>query len=285
MVMLKEMPFYEQSATRVLQARVITIASGKGGVGKSNFATNLAIQLCKLGKRVVIIDADFGLANVEILLGVAPKNNVSDVLNGKIDMESALTEGPLGCMFLSGGTGINSLSELSDNQIMRLTNGFLSLDSLTDCIVIDTRAGLSNVVINFIKAAVDTIIVTTPDPTAIADAYALIKSVRVNMPDINELKLVVNCVTCDREAREVYDKLNGASSRFLGVDLIMLGAVPHDAYLMRAVRRQKPVSILFPNAESSTSFRDISARLLDLRVEKRNSIQNFVLKLIGKLNS
>ncbi|MCL2840392.1 MAG: MinD/ParA family protein [Defluviitaleaceae bacterium] len=265
-------------------ARVIAVASGKGGVGKSNFATNLAIQMRKLGKRVVIIDADFGLANVEILLGVSPQHTVSHVLNGEVDMEVALTTGPLGCMFLSGGSGMSALSELTDSQIARLTDGFLRLDDLADFIIIDTRAGLSNAVMNFIKAASDTIIVTTPDPTAIADAYALIKSIKATMPEIEVLQLVINCAINSAEVQEVYEKLNGVASRFLGIKLSLLGSIPYDASLVRAVRKQQPVSILFPNAESTKHFRIICAKLLKMQVEKKGSIQNFVMKLIGRFS-
>jgi flagellar biosynthesis protein FlhG len=268
-----------------MNARVIAVASGKGGVGKSNFSINLAIQMRKMGKRVVIIDADFGLANVEILLGVAPKHNVGDVINGNIDIESALTTGPLGLMFLSGGSGLSSLSDLTDNQLMRLTDGFIRLDDLADFIIIDTRAGLSNAVTNFIRAASDTIVVTTPDPTAIADAYALIKNVKTTMPDIGVLKLVVNCAVNDAEAQEVFEKLNGVSSRFLGIKLLLLGCIPFDSYLVRAVRKQKPVSIQFPFAESSNRYQQICANLLQMEMGKKNNIQNFVLKLIGRFSS
>jgi flagellar biosynthesis protein FlhG len=266
----------------MMNSRVIAVASGKGGVGKSNFATNLAIQMRKLGKRVVIIDADFGLANVEILLGVSPKYTVADVLDGKVDIEQALTTGPLGCMFLSGGSGIASLTDLTDGQILRLTDGFLRLDALSDCIIIDTRAGISNVVINFIKAAADIIIVTTPDPTAIADAYELMKSVKAAMPEMEELQVVINCAMSDMEAQDVFDKLNGVSSRFLGIKLSLLGSIPYDVYLVRAVRKQQPVSILYPYTESTNRFSRICAKLLEMQVGKKNSIQNFVLKLIGR---
>ena len=268
-----------------MNARVIAVASGKGGVGKSNFATNLCLQMCRLGKKIVIIDADFGLANVEILLGVAPKHSVTDVLIGRVSIEAALTVGPLGCSFLSGGTGISALNEVSDNQILRLTDGFVSLDSTTDCIIIDTRAGLSNAVINFIKAASDTIVLTTPDPTAIADAYALIKSVKKTMPDIKRLGLVVNCAANKEEADDVYMKLSAVSKRFLDIELSLLGFVPYDPYLVKAVRRQKPVSILYPNSESTKRFGEIAANLLKMDPVQKNSIQNFVLKLIGRFTS
>jgi flagellar biosynthesis protein FlhG len=273
-----------QKVKTTMTARVIAIASGKGGVGKSNFSINLAIQMRKLGKRVVIIDADFGLANVEILLGVAPKHTVADVLNGNVDMESALTIGPMGCMFLSGGSGMAALTDLTDNQILRLTDGFLRLDDLVDFIIIDTRAGISNAVTNFIRAASDTIVVTTPDPTAIADAYALMKSIKTTMPDVGVLKLVVNCAVNDAEAQEVFEKLNGVSARFLGIKLLFLGCIPFDSYLVRAVRKQKPVSIQYPFAESANRYTEICANLLEMETGKKSNIQNFVMKLIGRFS-
>ncbi|MCL2386286.1 MAG: MinD/ParA family protein [Defluviitaleaceae bacterium] len=277
-------PEHDESKS-TMNAQVIAIASGKGGVGKSNFSINMAIQMRKLGKRVVIIDADFGLANVEILLGIVPKHTVADVINGVVDIEAALTTGPLGCMFLSGGSGMSALTDLTDNQILRLTDGFLRLDALADYIIIDTRAGLSNAVTNFIKAASDTIVVTTPDPTAIADAYALIKSVKATMPDVGVLKLVVNCAVNESEANDVYDKLNGVSARFLGIKLLFLGCIPFDSYLVRAVRKQKPVSIQYPFAESANKYSEICAKLLKLETGKKSNIQNFVLKLIGRFGA
>jgi flagellar biosynthesis protein FlhG len=191
----------------------------------------------------------------------------------------------MGCMFLSGGTGISALTDLTDNQLLRLTDGFLHLDDMVDFIIIDTRAGLSNAVTNFIRAATDTIVVTTPDPTAIADAYALIKSVKTMMPDVGVLKLVVNCAVNDAEAHDVFEKLNGVSARFLGIKLVLLGCIPFDSYLVRAVRKQKPVSIQYPFAESANRYSDICANLLQMEAGKRNNIQNFVLKLIGRFSS
>ncbi|MCL2456467.1 MAG: MinD/ParA family protein, partial [Defluviitaleaceae bacterium] len=247
-----------------MSARVISVASGKGGVGKSNFTINMAIQMRKLGKRVAIIDADFGLANVEILLGVAPRYTVADILNGSIEMEAALTVGPMGCMFLSGGSGMAALTDLTDNQILRLTDGFLQLDKLVDYILIDTRAGISNVVTNFIRASSDTIVVTTPDPTAIADAYALIKSVKTTMPEVDVLRLVVNCAVSEAEANDVFEKLSGVSARFLGIKIFYLGYIPFDSYLVRAVRKQKPVSLQYPFAKSANKYNLMCANLLNM---------------------
>jgi len=268
-----------------MTARVVAIASGKGGVGKSNFSINLAIQMRKLGKRVVIIDADFGLANVEILLGVSPRFSVADVLNGTVDIAEALTKGPLGVMFLSGGSGIAALTDLADSQLMRLIDGFVQLDDMVDFIIIDTRAGISNVVVNFMRAATDNIIVTTPDPTAIADAYALIKSIKKSMPDVGVMRLIVNCSVSDSEATEVFEKLNAVSSRFIDIKLALLGIIPFDSYLVRAVRKQKPVSIQYPFAESSNRYSEICAKLLQVETSKKGNIQSFVMKLIGRFSS
>ena len=285
LMMHKQIHEDESVAKNTMNARVISVASGKGGVGKSNFSINLGLQMRKLGKRVVIIDADFGLANVEILLGVSPKYSVNDILNGSVEMKDALTVGPLGCMFLSGGSGISSLTDLTDNQILRLTDGFSQLDDMVDFIIIDTRAGISNSVTNLIKASSDTILITTPDPTAIADAYALIKNVKAAMPSMSEIKLVVNCSVNDTEGRDVFEKLNGVSSRFLEIELTFLGCIPFDSYLVRAVRKQKPVSTLFPFAESSNRYNEICARLLEIEIIKRSNIQSFVMKLVGRFNS
>ena len=274
----------EAAPKSTMSARVYAIASGKGGVGKSNFATNLAVCMRKLGKRVVIIDADFGLANIEILLGIHPKHTVADVLNGTADIETALTKGPLDIMFLSGGTGMLNLHEMSDKQLAQLTAGFIRLDDLADCIIIDPRAGLSNAVVNFIKAADETVIITTPDPTAIADAYALIKSIKNTAPHITELKLIVNCADSDEEADEVREKLSGVCERFLGIKLIPLGTIPYDTYLARAVRRQQPVTMVYPSSDSARRINEISNNLLQVTTSKKNSIYSFVLKLIGRFN-
>jgi flagellar biosynthesis protein FlhG len=275
----------EETPKPTMSARVYAVASGKGGVGKSNFATNLAVCMRMLGKRVVIIDADFGLANIEILLGIHPKHTVADVLNGNANIEKALTTGPLDIMFLSGGTGMLNLSEMSDKQLAQLTAGFIKLDDLADCIIIDTRAGLSNAVVNFIKAADETVIITTPDPTAIADAYALIKSIRNTAPHITELKLVVNCADSEAEAQEVQEKLSGVCERFLGIKLVPIGVIPYDTYLARAVRRQKPVTRANPTSDSANSINEITNTLLQVTKKKTNSIYSFVLKLIGRFNS
>jgi flagellar biosynthesis protein FlhG len=267
----------------VMTARMITISSGKGGVGKSNFTVNLAIHLRKQNKRVIIIDADFGLANVEVLYGIIPKYNAGNVLTGQIGMENALTVGPLGVMFLSGGSGLTALSDISEEQMSLLIEGFAQLDEMADIILIDTGAGMSKSVLNFIRATQETIVVTTPDPTSITDAYALIKTIKEGVGGLPEIKLLVNRIDDPNEGIEIYDKLNAVCERFLGIKLENLGSVPYDKLLGRSVKKQSPVSILYPDAESAKSIEAVTRRLLDIPpVEKKTNIRSFLSKLLGR---
>jgi flagellar biosynthesis protein FlhG len=267
----------------VMTSRMITVASGKGGVGKSNFAVNLAIAFRKMDKRVIVVDADFGLANVEVLLGINPKYNVSDILSGLVDMEAALTVGPLGIMFLSGGSGLTALSDVTEQELAVLIDSFEQLDEMADIIIIDTGAGISRSVVNFIKATPETIIVTTPDPTAVTDAYALIKNVKDTANELPELKLVVNRVENPAEGLDVYEKLSMACDRFLSIKLNNLGSIPNDPRLVKAVKRQQPVTMLYPTTESTLCIGAICAKLLQIEPTKpKTGIRLFITKLMGR---
>jgi len=265
-----------------LQARVITITSGKGGVGKSNLAVNLALQMSKLGKRVVIVDADLGLANIEVLLGLMPRYSFGDILSGNKTMEEALTNGPEGIKFLSGGSGLVGLANISDKQMSAVLNGFDYLDQVADIIIIDTGAGIARPVVNFIKASRETIVITTPEPTSITDAYAIIKTVKEEKSAMPEFKIVVNRVDDYREGIEIFDKLNKVTQRFLQVELQYLGTIPYDANLVKSVKRQQPVSLGYPNSGSTKSIENISLRLLNAerRVEKPEGFRSFVNRLV-----
>lgn len=244
--------------------RVITITSGKGGVGKSNFALNLGIQLIKQGKKVVIIDADFGFANIEVLFGMLPKKSLLNVLSGEDDIQDVICEGPMGLKFISGGSGFTDLSALTDKQMEYLIKSFTYLDKIADIVLIDTGAGASKQVIDLVKASRETIIVTTPEPTAITDAYAIIKIIKDAEIEIPEMSIVINCVDSRKEGEEIYIKLNRVSHRFLGVELNLLGYIPNDNLLVKAVKQQQPVSILYPNAASTKSISRISKDLLNV---------------------
>jgi len=268
-----------------LSSRVITVTSGKGGVGKTNFSLNLAIQFSKFDKKVVIIDADFGLANIEVLFGILPKYNLADVLRGERDVEEVLTDGPMGIKFISGGSGLKELSNITEKQLNYFINNFSYLDAISDIIIVDTGAGISKSVVNFIKASDETIIVTTPEPTSVTDAYALIKTIkeesRGNIPDF---KVVVNRVDDNEEGIEIYNKISRASSKFLGVSLENLGYIPYDRFLVKAVKHQQPATICFPNCEFARAIEKIGNKLMDIPVGKKadiSGIRGFMKRLVN----
>ena len=243
--------------------RVITITSGKGGVGKSNFTVNLGLELCKKNKKAVIIDADFGLANIEVLFGMTPQKSLLNVLNGENTIEEVIVEAPGGLKFISGGSGFADLSTLTNRQLEYLIQTFSYLDEIADIILIDTGAGVSNQVINLVKASKETIIVTTPEPTALTDAYVIIKMIKDAKFSLPEMSIVINRVDNKKEGEDIYVKLNRVSHRFLGVELKLLGYIPSDDLLVKSVKQQKPVTTLYPGAPSSKSIVRIASAVLD----------------------
>lgn len=242
-------------------ARVITVTSGKGGVGKSSISVNLALNLQALGKRVVILDADFGLANVEIMLGVRPRYNLADLIyNGK-NLKQIITDGPNGIGFLSGGSGIQELVNLSREQIITLTNALCELDEIADVIIVDTGAGISDVVMEFIAASSEVLLVVTPEPTSMTDSYALLKTLSKREDFLAEcipLRMISNRVETISKGKELYDKLNVVVNKFLNIDIEFLGAVPQDSYFSKAVFQQNPVTIAYPKSISAQAISELA---------------------------
>lgn len=232
-------------------ARVITVTSGKGGVGKSNICVNLSLQLAKLGKRVVILDADFGLANVEVMLGIRPKYNLADLLFKGKSMKEIITEGPEGVSFISGGSGIRELTNLNRDQIVHLTQSLYELDELYDIIMIDTGAGIDDGIMSFICESTEVLVIVTPEPTSITDAYALLKTIDKKKDFSSELttiRMVSNRVSSFDEGKELYDKMNVVIEKFLSIRMEYLGSIPQDELVSKAVMQQKPFSTLYPNS-------------------------------------
>lgn len=245
-------------------ARVITITSGKGGVGKSNVAINLGIQLKKMGLNVIILDADFGLANIEVMFGTIPKYNLRDTIEGKKSLKEIITEGPMGVQFISGGSGVEGLANLSKIQLSNLLKGMEQLDELADVILIDTGAGISDSVLEFVASGSEVLLVTTPEPTSLTDSYSLLKALHNYSgfsKENTEIKVVANKVSNVVEGRNLYTKLNLVTERFLEMSLGFLGAIPMDEQIIKAVMKQSPISISYPNAKASKAFERMSAQL------------------------
>lgn len=253
-----------QNQRAVRNARVITVTSGKGGVGKSNMAVNLALHFTSQGKKVIIFDADFGLANVEVMFGTVPKYNLSDVLYGNMRVEDIVTPGPNGIGFVSGGSGVTTLNNLSDSQLRRISTSLSSLDSLCDILIVDTGAGVGNQVMDFVLASPEVILVSTPEPSSITDSYALLKAMYKNpgfMAD-TRVYLVANKVDSEIEGRAVYDKMNQVVTKFLSGHVEYLGMIPQDNNLEKCVRAQQVVSKVLPQSKSAKAFGEICNKLL-----------------------
>lgn len=247
-------------------ARVITVTSGKGGVGKSNVAVNLAVQIQKMGKRVIVFDADFGLANVEVMFGAIPKYTLGDVIfNGK-KIHEIISEGPLGIGFVSGGTGISGLNDLSTDQIICMINSLSELDQLADVIIIDTGAGISSHVMEFVVSSAEVLLVTTPDPSSLTDSYSLLKALH-NHSKFNaeqtKVSVLTNRVVSADEGKHVYEKLKSVVAQFLQGEIFYAGMIPQDTSLEKAVRQQKPVSIYAPSSKSAKAFETIAYGIMN----------------------
>ncbi len=252
-------------------ARVITVTSGKGGVGKSNTAINLAIQFRKMGKRVIILDADFGLANIEIMFGAVPKHNLCDLIYQGKNIKEIITWGPMEVGFISGGSGIAGMSNLSRDYLNYIIKNLVELDAITDIVIVDTGAGISDAVLEFLVASGEIILVTTPEPTSITDSYSLLKALqrhaRFRQED-TKVKMLANRVEKETEGVTLYNKLNAVVTRYLKLPMTYLGYIPQDSQLTKAVMQQMPVSLQTPNAKSSLAYERVAKRLLELNSEE-----------------
>ncbi len=254
------------------QARLITVTSGKGGVGKSNTSVNLAVQFRRMGYRVIIFDADFGLANVEVMFGAIPKYNLSDLIFRGMTLEEIMVEGPMGIRFISGGSGVAELSNLTSESVRFLASKLIQLDQMTDFLIVDTGAGIADSVLEFVKMSEEVVLVTTPEPTSIMDSYALLKALRRSEgfdPDVTEIRVMANRVIEKGDGEALYQKLKVVVDQFLDMKLSYLGSVPYDINVSKAIMQQKPISIVHKTAKASLAYEEIAEKLLNIKQEER----------------
>lgn len=268
-------------------ARVITVTSGKGGVGKSNVSINLALQFRKMGQRVIILDADFGLANIEIMFGTVPKHNLCDLIYQGKNIKDIITWGAGDVGFISGGSGIVGMSNLSRDYLNYIIQNLVQLDAIADVIIIDTGAGISDAVLEFLVASGEILLVTTPEPTSITDSYSLLKALNRHprfSKENSKIKVIANRVNKVSDGQSLFAKLEVVVSRYLKLPIEYLGAIPWDTQLSDAVMQQKPVSLSNPNAKSSLAFEEIATKLMgeEKPVKKRGMAAFFSHIIAGK---
>jgi len=240
--------------------RVIAVTSGKGGVGKTNITANFAYILSKIGKRTLLLDADAGLANIDVILGITPKYNLHHVLRGEKNLSEAVVEGPGGVKILPAASGIPEMAELSKGQKFTLLEELDGLDEDFDFMLIDTAAGIAGNVMYFNMVAGEIIVVASPEPTSLTDAYALIKVLYQGYA-ARRFTLLVNMAGDSNEAGEVYSRLSNATNHFLDLPIEYLGYIPHDRNVSKAVKKQKLLSEAFPDSKASKSMSEIVEEL------------------------
>ncbi len=260
----------QEGSQKTTPTKVITITSGKGGVGKTNIVANLGITMSQLGKRVMILDADMGLGNLDILLGLAPRYNFSHFLNGSRSLEEVVVCGPENIQILPAASGIDELTSINDEQRARILSDLDGLLESVDILLIDTAAGISSNVTYFAAAAHEIVVVVSPEPTSITDAYALIKVLSVKY-DAHKFKLLVNMAANTKESQEVFRQLSIVTDRFLDVNIEYIGYVKYDRNVVSGVKRQKAVRQLYPETDASRCLLSLARKLSNASLPSASS--------------
>lgn len=262
--------------------KFVTVTSGKGGVGKTSFIINYAITLARKGKRVVLIDADLGMANIDVLLKVTPKYNLIDVIEGTKSLQEIIMDAPGGIKLVPGGSGIQELASLTTPQFYRITAGFDYLERNFDYVLIDTGAGLSKNITNFIYASDETIIVTTPEPHAITDAYSIIKVILVQSRDLN-LKLIINKCETPQEGEAVLNRISGVVRNFLNCRIVPAGCILESKVVSRSIKEQTPLCLAYPTSDVARAIEAIVNA--ELGTLKQNQAQNAISGFVSKFKN
>lgn len=264
------------------KTRIITVASGKGGVGKTNVSVNMALAYARLGKKVIVMDADLGLANVNVMLNMIPKYNLYHVIRKQKTMKDILIDTEYGIQIVAGASGFSKIANLSEDERQNFIEELYTLSN-ADIIIIDTSAGVSNNVLSFVAAADDAVIVTTPEPTAITDAYGIIKIIATEIDNLNMgLKLVVNRVKTVAEAKKVADRMINIAGQFLNLKVDYLGFIYDDPAVPQAVLRQKPFMVLDPKSKAALCVQHIVGRMEKTEIRQDGGLGRLIKRLFNR---
>jgi flagellar biosynthesis protein FlhG len=261
--------------------KVIAIASGKGGVGKTNVTVNLGVAMAAQGKEVVLLDADLGLANIDVMLGLHPQYNLLHVLDGSKTLKDIIVEGPSGLKIIPAASGVQKMAELSTAEHAGMIQAFSEMDQHIDVLLIDSAAGIADSVVSFSKAAQEVVVVVCDEPASITDAYALIKLLSRDH-GVERFHIIANMCRTVQEGRELFDKISLVCDRFLDVTLDFMGIVPFDEDLRRAVKKQRSVVEAFPRSKAATAFAHLAKKVDYWPAQKqpRGHMEFFVERLI-----
>ncbi len=261
--------------------RVVAVTGGKGGVGKTNVSVNLAVAMADLGRRVMLLDADLGLANIDVVLGLHPERDLSHVVRGECTLEDILITGPSGIMVAPAASGVQQMAELSKAEHAGLIRAFSDVASDIDVMIVDTAAGISDIVVSFSRAVQEVVVVVCDEPASITDAYALIKLLNREY-GIDRFHVLANMVQSAQEGRALYNKICRVTDRYLDAMISFMGSVPYDENLRKAVRTQKSVVQAFPRSRSAQTFKNLAKKADNWPVPEGVSghLQFFVERLI-----
>lgn len=276
-------PYYHNLDASNRPVRVIAVSSGKGGVGKSTVVVNLAVAFDRLGQRVLILDADLGLANIDIFLGLTPKQNISHVLNGKRHLQEVLINGPGKIRIMPASSGVQELTRLTDEQKLLFLELLDELESDVDVLLIDTAAGISDTVLYFNLAAQERIIVVTPEPTSLTDAYALIKVLHTRNGE-RHFRILTNATESDKVGKAIFSKLSKVADHFLdGISMDYVGNIPKDPQIPQALMQQKPFVDVFPDTPAALAFAGLAQRINNSTPHYNNGNVRFFWKRLLRI--
>lgn len=263
------------------QIKVIAVSGGKGGVGKTNVSLNTSIALAQMGKRVLVLDADLGLANVDVMLGLRVKKNLSHVMSGECELDDIIIEGPAGIKIIPATSGTQSMVDLTPSEHAGLIRAFSDMQTNFDVLIVDTAAGISDMVLSFARAAQDVLLVVCDEPTSITDCYALMKLLSRDH-EVFKFKVVANMVRSPKEGQQLFGKLAKVSDRFLDVALELVGVIPFDENIRKSVRKQQAIVEAFPDSPASRAFKALASKVAKWPIPSQASghLEFFIEQLI-----